>query len=108
MNDDKVIDAAARFTGGETGENPLALLQQANSETIESLRTQGVELNPIMLLELRLNVLTEMLLPVGGPFRDVFEVLYADNLATHLADAQSNVNKAKLLAPPTPPRGEGA
>lgn len=73
-------------------------LAAENAELIQTLAHDGVGLDPLSLLQLRLDYLTGRLIPPH--LMDNFNQGWEQQLNVVLKDAVENVNRAKLHVPP--------
>lgn len=76
--------------------DPLADLRQQNTALHQQLAQNGKHLDPDDLLFVGLQTLVDLMLPVGGPFRHIYELQRESRLNETLQQAVSQVLREKL------------
>jgi hypothetical protein len=76
-------------------------LKQENSELISSLHQNGIELNPLVMLKMRLDIVTEYILSISETPRELFEMEWeaALNETLKAAAASSEDQGGGLIIP---------
>lgn len=95
------VDAAPQAPSPEAIEAERVRVQTENIQMLNALAQQGMQFDPPLLviqLKIRIDMLTELLIPSGAPMRPIFELQYEQQLHAILEDAVTNAARAKLLA----------
>lgn len=79
-----------------TNKDELKQLSERNNTRLQMLGAQGAQFNPLELINLRLEVLTQYLFLDNEDRMDGFEMMWAKRFESILDEADKQVAKAKL------------
>jgi len=93
-----IVDAKEKFAEAqaEAEQSPLTQLREQNRTALEELSRAGAAPNPVMLLQLRIDVFIDLMAPEGGALREVFETFFEQNVAGFLDTVQKDFTRSKL------------
>lgn len=91
------MDNVIPLTLGKTPRDELNELRARNLYRLQKLGTEGFVLDPITMLKLRLDVVTDYVVGGDEDKADALELQYEAAIAQVFDSVEENINRAKLL-----------
>ncbi len=83
----------------EIRKQELAELRSSNANKFMMIQQEGATLDPTSVTMCRLNTLIDCLWPEDSELRVLFEIAFESNIQTTLDSVETQLRRAKLLAP---------